>query len=230
MDIKARVAAALIAPGHRETTGPAAGTSFDRLRDLARKAGAGAVVALSLCATPARAQSIGGGQILSALGLGGIGRALGMQQQPGYQQFGYSGYNGSPNGGYTSYNQNQPYYRGGYQAAARLSPQDVGYARNAARNAMETPVGTLIRWRNRQTGSWGSYRSVQEGVTANGTPCRRVDTVLSVRGQPPQRVEGFFCDIHDQGWRRMSDADVARARFQPRYENINRYGLRPGGF
>lgn len=230
MDIKARIATALVANGYRETTGPARGMSFDGLRGKAAKAGVGAVVALSLCAAPAQAQSIGGGQILSALGLGGIGRALGMQPQPSYQQFGYSGYNGAPNGGYTRYNQTQPYYDGGYPAGIRLSPQDVGYAQNAAQNAMETPLGTLIRWRNPQTGSWGSYRSVQEGVTANGTPCRRVDTVLSIRGQPPRQVGGFFCNIQDQGWRRMSDADVARARFQPRHENINRYGLRPDGF
>jgi surface antigen len=91
----------------------------------------------------------------------------------------------------------------GNAAGQSLDRADMAYADRAASQAYAAPTGQTIRWNNPQTGNWGTYTPVREGVGPYGQTCREYQTTITVGGQLQQGV-GTACREPDGRWRVVS--------------------------
>ncbi len=88
----------------------------------------------------------------------------------------------------------------GSEVGKSLDRADQEAARRAEMQAHTAPIGQTITWNNPQSGNFGSYTPIRDGVDSQGNQCREYQTNVTVGGRN-ERAYGTACRQPDGSWR-----------------------------
>lgn len=87
----------------------------------------------------------------------------------------------------------------GNEIGASLDSADRYAMQQAQQSALNAPVGETITWNNPDSGHYGSYTPVREGMAASGSKCREYEQTIYIDGHP-ETAYGTACKRPDGTW------------------------------
>ncbi len=88
----------------------------------------------------------------------------------------------------------------GSEVGKSLDRADQNYARQAAHQSFQAPVGDTISWNNPGSGHGGTYTTVRDGYSRSGSYCREFRQTIVVDGRERQAF-GVACEQPDGSWK-----------------------------